>query len=280
MLSDKEIDREARRILRRLAETKTALAALPSNETFGIFSARNKWQRPVLQCDQTYVEAFVRKEWLKPIANDHPGALAGAAPRYDLTNIGLAYLKRSLSGSDPFAAQHRIMEDKSIKEDNRSRRNVRVNAAETPLGWLRSRKGTGGKALLTTAEYEAGERLREDFTKAGLTARVTADWSLAPGTAPKGGGARAGQLEITDMALAARQRFFKAVEAAGPGLSDVLIEVCCHLNGLEDAERGLGWPQRSAKLVLKIALGRLAVHYGLVPAEGRAGRMRSWRAAR
>ena len=49
----------------------------------------------------------------------------------------------------------------------------------------------------------------------------------------------------------------------GPGLSDILLETCCYLTGIEQAERALGWPQRSAKIVLKIALDRLAVHYGL-----------------
>ncbi|MFP4003568.1 MAG: DUF6456 domain-containing protein, partial [Alphaproteobacteria bacterium] len=49
----------------------------------------------------------------------------------------------------------------------------------------------------------------------------------------------------------------------GPGLADALLQVCCHLKGLEEAERALGWPRRSGKLVLAIALERLAVHYGM-----------------
>jgi len=278
MLGDKEVEREARRVLRRLADPKAVLAAIDGTEKFGLFSARNKWQRPVLQCAAAAVKAFQNKDYLVSVRADHPGALAGEAPRYCLSTVGEAFLRRVGSEHDPFGGQHRVMQSRVIEGAARSRRAVQVNVAETPLGWLRNRKDVDGKPLLTAAEYEAGERLREDFTKAGLTARVTADWSLAPGTAPKRGGGRAGQLEMTDMALAARQRFFKAMEAAGPGLSDVLIEVCCHLNGLEETERGLGWPKRSAKLVLKIALQRLADHYGLVPREGRQGRVRSWRA--
>jgi len=277
MKSAHEIDREARRVLPRLGDARAVLALVPGTKKFGIFSARNKWQRPVLQITEEFVKAFDAQELLLPLASDHPGALAGEAPRYALSDVGRAYLRRAQAAHDPFGGQHRLMAGRSIEGEGRTRRVVQVNTAETPLGWLRNRKDTDGKALLTEAEYEAGERLREDFTKAGLTARVTADWSLAPGTAPKRGGGRAGQLEMTDMAIAAKQRFFKALEATGPGLSDVLIEVCCQLNGLEETERGLGWPKRSAKLVLKIALQRLATHYGLMPAEGRSGRMRSWR---
>lgn len=279
MLSENQIDREARRVLRRLSESRTVLAALPGGGKMGVFSSRNKWQRPVVRLEREFVDAFVARDLLKPVAQIHPGAMAGAPPRFDLSDVGHACIRRAIGGADSYGAQHRLMEDRVIRDGVHARRTLKVNAAETPLGWLRNRRDTDGKPLLTRAEYEAGERLREDFTKAGLTARVTADWSLAPGTAPKGGGAKAGQLEMTDMALAARQRFFKAIDAAGPGLGDVLIEVCCHLNGLEETERSLGWPKRSAKIVLKIALSRLASHYGLVPVERRAGRLRSWRAS-
>jgi hypothetical protein len=50
----------------------------------------------------------------------------------------------------------------------------------------------------------------------------------------------------------------------GPELSGILVDVCCLSRGLEAAERSLGWPQRSGKLVLQIALTQLARHYGLI----------------
>jgi hypothetical protein len=188
MISKNQIEYEARRVLRRLSDPKTVLAALPEGGKFGIFSSRNKWQRPVIQCNAEFVKEFEAREFLVPIARDHAGGLAGATPRFGLSGVGRAFLRRSLAGEDGFAGQHRVMVSRSLAEDGRTRRSVMVNAAETPLGWLRNRKDGDGRPLLTEAEYEAGERLREDFTKAGLTARVTADWSLAPGTAPKGAG--------------------------------------------------------------------------------------------
>ena len=62
-------------------------------------------------------------------------------------------------------------------------------------------------------------------------------------------------------------RVAKAMEALGPGLSDIVFRVCCFLEGLETAEKRLGWSARSGKVVLKIALERLAPHYGIAPAE-------------
>ena len=66
--------------------------------------------------------------------------------------------------------------------------------------------------------------------------------------------------------------------SVGPGLSDILIDICCHLIGLEEAERRKGWPQRSAKIVLRLALDRLALHYGLGSVVGTGSRLRVWRA--
>jgi hypothetical protein len=67
----------------------------------------------------------------------------------------------------------------------------------------------------------------------------------------------------TTAQMIARQRFDAAVKAVGPGLTDVLWRVVCVGEGLETAERALGWPTRAGKLVLRLALDRLATHYGL-----------------
>ncbi|WP_348636241.1 DUF6456 domain-containing protein [Sphingomonas sp. LaA6.9] len=57
---------------------------------------------------------------------------------------------------------------------------------------------------------------------------------------------------------AAKQRSDAAIVAVGPGLSDVLWRVAC-----ANAEKALGWPMRTGKLILSLALDRLADDYGL-----------------
>jgi len=59
----------------------------------------------------------------------------------------------------------------------------------------------------------------------------------------------------------ARARVAHALKDLGPGLSDVVLRCCCFLEGLESAEKKLGWSARSGKIVLRIALMRLRQHY-------------------
>lgn len=130
------------------------------------------------------------------------------------------------------------------------RRSVTVNLAESPLGWLASR------GLVTARQLEAGERLRADHEAAALGPRVTMRW------APRVDGAARG-FDPTPPQLAAKRRFDAAMAAAGPGLKDVAWRVVCAGEGLPAAEKALGWPARAGRLVLTLALDRVADFYRL-----------------
>ena len=111
---------------------------------------------------------------------------------------------------------------------------------------------------MTDQQYEAGERLRADYWYAHLSPRVTANWSgFAPSSRVRRG-APSHTAALTDNAIAAKQRVGRALHAVGPELAGVLVDVCCELKGLEEAEKVNGWPQRAGKVVLQLALTRLA----------------------
>jgi hypothetical protein len=141
----------------------------------------------------------------------------------------------------------------------------RTHPDESPLAWLRRRRDKDGQPMIGAPEFEAGERLRADYTFGQLMPNITSRWSPIGGGDGRPRGARSGGSELRDSTLAARERVNRALDAVGPELAGILIDVCCHLKGLEDAERAQGWPLRSAKVVLQIALSRLARHYGLMP---------------
>lgn len=135
----------------------------------------------------------------------------------------------------------------------RGRRSVTVNLAESPLGWLHAR------GHLSDVQFAAGEALRRDWEQAQLSPGVTMRWD----SVRVKGGVDDRRLNATERQIAARQRFDGAVAAAGPGLSDVLWRVVCAGESLPDAERALAWPVRSGKLVLRLALDRVAGFYRL-----------------
>lgn len=159
--------------------------------------------------------------------------------------------------------------------DARPDRNLR----ESPLAWLAQRRDKDGKPMISADELEAGERLRLDFERGQMGQRVTSSWDAAavPSRQPRGA-PRAG-LEMADAVLAARQRVELALKAVGPELAGMLLDVCCFLKGLEQAERNGGWPRRAGKVVLQLGLAHLARHYGPDRRE-KAGpaRVESWHA--
>lgn len=137
-------------------------------------------------------------------------------------------------------------------ERTRTRRSVTVNLAESPLGWLHAR------GHLPARLFDAGELLRSDYERAGLSPSITMRWDEVRIR----GGPDAG-LSPTERQLAAKARFHGAMTAAGKGLSDVLWRVACACESVPDAEKALAWPTRSGKLVLRLALERVADFYRL-----------------
>jgi hypothetical protein len=173
---------------------------------------------------------------------------------------------------DPQRARHLRAAERAIDTES-GRATVTVDEAESPLAWLARRRGRDGRALIEPHQLAAGERLRADFTFAQMMPRTTSNWD-SPVT--NGGGGGAGY--ATDVMIAARQRVRHALDAAGPEFAGLLVDVCCFLKGLEDIERERLWPARSAKIVLQLALDRLARHYGLMSAARGAARadVRVW----
>jgi hypothetical protein len=177
--------------------------------------------------------------------------------RIAITGEGRAALRRTEGGG--FAAQHRRLRGGAVTFDGR-RESVVVNDAESPLASLARLKDGNGRSWLDRTETAAGERLRADFEQAMLQPRVTASWDFSR-VAKSGRGGRNGTAELTEGALAARERVHRAIEAVGPELGGALLDVCCFLKGLEQVERERGWPRRSAKLMLKTGLAMLDRHY-------------------
>lgn len=204
------------------------------------------------------------------------GLIARAGERWRPSEAGRAFLRRAVAPSDEYRRQHLSISRIPFAESATGGLDLVEN--ESPLAWLRRRRGANGRPLVSDVQLAAGERLRLDYTRAGLMPRLGVDLTRPP--SPRGQAVSANRVaDSVDGALAARERVRLALGFVGGKLGSLLIDVCCELVGLEEAERRRDWPRRSGKVVLMIALDRLADHYGMSEAASsrdQSGRIRRW----
>ncbi|EAQ03557.1 hypothetical protein OB2597_03017 [Pseudooceanicola batsensis HTCC2597] len=185
---------------------------------------------------------------------------SGALCRYRVSALGRSVLKsliaRAENRAGGFSGGTSRFPGQPAAEPPARRR---LGLPETPVLALARRRDRNGVPFLPAPLVRAAERIQDDFELAQMEPRVATNWDdyLTAGTSGPGGG--------TDTAVsgaaAARARVSSALRALGPGLGDVVLECCCRLQGLERAEKKLGWSARSGKIVLRIALQRLRQHY-------------------
>ncbi len=258
------LERESCRVLRRLCETGAVLAVAEQMEKAVVVrdcGPHGDGARTAV-VDRAIARAMALQDWISC-------ASPGRVSRYRITAAGRTALGRMLAISENRArselesgfaeAQAGFVAGAALDTGagaGRSRR--RYNASESPLSALARRKDRDGKPFLEPELVQAGERLREDFELAQMGPNLTRNWDQFPaeGAAGSGGGGGGG-----DASAMARERMARALGDLGPGLSDVALRCCCYLEGLEVAEKRMGWSARSGKIVLRIALQRLRQHY-------------------
>ena len=237
--TDLAVEHLALRAARLLARPGAVIEAAPMG--YAVRFGPNRRRRPMLVIDETAFQALVR--------------LASLTPR---KQGGWSLMFTSPAKPAPPPGKPGVIEGEVvIEEPGLGRTAFRANLGESPLAWLARRRDGKGRPWLMPVEAAAGERLREDFHRAGTIGRLTMNWD-AGGRVDGGGGRR---LEPAERARAAKERIAAALEAAGPGLREILEHVCLAGTALEAAERSLGLPRRAGKTVLKLALQRLALHY-------------------
>lgn len=236
--------------LERLAARAAGLLARPGawldqagEGGYAVRGGPDRRRRPVMRLDEAGFAALAREPGLSPLPDG--GWRLTRAP---------TTAKPSQAGRPSLLEGRRAI----VGPDGR-RTMAAVNLGESPIAWLARRKDAAGVAWLSLAEIAAAEKLREDFTLAGTLGRLTMAWDAGP----KARGGRGPGVEPAERARAAKGRIAAALDAVGPGLREILEHVCFAGTALEAAERDLGLPRRAGKTVLKLALQRLAAHYGV-----------------
>ncbi len=243
--------RQSRHLLRLLSHEGTRL--LPTGMGDFVLERRARRTREIF--DARLIETLIRNDLLA--RNDPPSLIISDAGRAHAARAEAAARNMPL---DAFRRQHMAVDAITVPEAGRgnapiSRDPVFRDSAESVLTLLARARGNS-QPFLARDELEAGERLRADMTLAALVPRLTANLSAC--------GAYGGKVQgapMTERIVSARQRVNRALEAVGHELSGVLFDICGMNMGLETVEERRNWPRRSAKLVLKLALGGLARHY-------------------
>ncbi|NYS25050.1 helix-turn-helix domain-containing protein [Rhodobacteraceae bacterium 2376] len=245
-------DDQLRAILERLEAPGAILAIAPDMEKAVVLCDTGDGNpRRTAIMERHIAEAFALKEW---ITCHRPGRVAS----YVITAAGRAELARLRGRGRVTICPDGHLLPAAGTEDEDNPRRPRFSGNESPVAALARRRDQSGAPFLTPALVAAAERLREDFELAQMQDGDDTDWeemlaaaeNLSP--APKAAG--------TATAVA-RNRVIGALRELGPGLADMALRCCCFLEGLETAERRMGWSARSGKIVLRIALQRLKRHY-------------------
>ncbi len=256
-LSETRLKSEARRVLRRLCETGAVLAVSAGMDKAVVVRDTGTGQPSrTAVVDREVAEAMALKHW---ITCESPGRIA----RYHVTAAGRSALGAMLAEAENQASGFGEAQNGEETEDagdakGQSTRRMRYGLSETPLIALARRRDKDGSPFLSDDLVRAGERLREDFELSHMAPRTTQNWDRFLTCVDDQGGAQTPSGYGAD---AARERVAGALRDLGPGLGDVVLRCCCYLEGLERAEKKMGWSARSGKIVLRIALQRLKRHY-------------------
>lgn len=234
------VDMQALAHLHHLASPGAVLVVAPDMPKAVIMREDSTGQTQRLAIlDRALAEAMALRDW---IICQKPGRVAC----YVLTQAGQGALR---------AHQATLGDDTDAGHGRRAR----YGQTESPVNVLARRRDKEGHPFLLPAMVVAAERLREDFVTAKLDGLVLAPVEefllqiegrklIGPNLAPPG-------------TASARRRVLDGLRDLGPGLGDVALRCCCFNEGVEAAEIALGWSARSGKIVLRIALNRLRLHY-------------------
>jgi len=260
MAEDAAMDEEFRRVLVRMAETGAVMAVARDMDMAVVVrdGADGETQRTAT-VRREVAQALALKDWIASTDPDQRVA------RYTITAAGRQAL-RDYMGSARMASQAEGFAEAQASFDPAAAdpllHHMRGSLAESPLVGLARRRDKDGKPFLGKSLVSAGERLRDDYELSILGQTCRIDWErvLTEGV----GGLPDGSDAVPPATRRAMERVAGALVDLGPGLGEVALSVCCQLEGMEALEKRMGWSARSGKIVLRIALQRLAVHYDRV----------------
>lgn len=238
----------ADRALARLASANAILAPLRAGSGFGVFPGGDRRRRPVARLSAAQVAALESDGALQREADD----------RLALTKAGRTRaLRAEATPGEAYAAQHRPVFTRQIADGEGAVIRVRGHDPDAALRRLGALQDSAGRPWFSGAELAAATALKQDWERGQIGLVRGSDWEAPPrGSASRGPGNA--QEMLTGARCDARQRVEERLASLASPLRRAVEHVCLHERGMEALEQSEGWPARSGKLALKLALAQLA----------------------
>ena len=252
---DPGFEQELTRVLRSLCFNGAVLAVADGLDKAVVVRETGSESAQKTVVDRRLAEALALRDW---ISCSCPGRIG----RYYITASGRSALSAIMAAAENraqvieggFSDAQQPFSGRDSKPASAKTRRVRYGLAETPLETLARLQDRDGTPFLSGDLVVAGERLREDFEMAQIGDHLACSQNHFNAE-------QCGTGYSPSPVAAARKRAAGALNHLGAGLSDIALRCCCHLLGLEAAERQLGWSARSGKVVLRVALQQLKAYY-------------------
>ncbi|PCI88987.1 MAG: hypothetical protein COB24_00475 [Hyphomicrobiales bacterium] len=270
----KELEREARIILQTMLKRRHFIKKLPYDE-MALYDEQTEPARFVRKLPFMLIDFMQENEWLKFKDN-----------AYHHTEAGQIWLEDFIYFVDLDQGNtSKRQTNKTINRNNQPRpmglndftsiANQDASADHAPLLKLYNRQRNIAYKYLSEIHLQAGQRLFELFVKANLRPNVTMNWeNLQSVKQSHHTGVK--DMSFSEATYIARRELHESLSQVGQDFSAILVEICLFGNGLEATEKALNWPARSAKLLLTMALDRLATHYQLTPNEAVGNKYLAW----
>lgn len=234
--------------LAKLARAKSRLLPLPGTRSgYGVYMRGDRRSRALVCISDESFYAALKNGFLR---TETEGFAINTSTRAKLN-------RAALRGKAPKPVKRPLI-DRHVMQSDGMVVTLKANGDETPLArWA---------SFLAPVEMQAGEQLRYDHALSSMNAHTTSNWS--PTASCRGQGRGNGPEDASLAAIAAKDRLMDAMAFVGTGLDRLVYAICIREQGMMEIETELGWAQRTGKTVLKMALRRLAEHYGLVRNSG------------
>ncbi|NRA86216.1 MAG: hypothetical protein HRU28_02235 [Rhizobiales bacterium] len=265
MRCKKELERESRIILQTMLKSTNYIKQLPFNE-MALYKLRLGNTTFVKKLDIELVEYMQRNGWLKPDGEKYIYSEKGKKWVLKFIYFWDLNVNEEMKNVDMFSA--------SIgKKANAAY--VELKGDYSPILKLYNRQKNLNNKYLVEQHVQAGQKLFKLFSKANLQPNITMNWDKLE-SVPQNHYTGEKEQPFGEQVYIARKQLYESLAYVGEEYAAILVEICLFANGLEATEKAMNWPARSGKLLLTMALDKLAKHYKISTAEVKNNKYLSW----